>query len=143
VVLAPRWWPRCGARKPTQDFVLGRGGREHGALGGTRVASVAAGEAGAPSWVRTRGNALGSGAPSDQVNADEVWFAVFLRVQNQTDRVLTHSNSFKIVDTQGNTYRPLQLDAIRATKHAVVDSGLNLISAVSVTSSRPKTRAAS
>jgi hypothetical protein len=50
-------------------------------------------------------------APSDQVNADEVWFAVFLRVQNQTDRVLTPSNSFKIVDTQGNTYRPLQLDA--------------------------------
>jgi len=38
-------------------------------------------------------------ARTDQVNADEVWFAVFLRVQNQTDRVLRPASSFKIVDT--------------------------------------------
>jgi methylated-DNA-protein-cysteine methyltransferase-like protein len=42
---------------PTQDFVLGRGGSEHGALGATRVTSVAAGEAGATIEVRAQEHA--------------------------------------------------------------------------------------
>ena len=42
--------------------------------------------------------------------ADEVWFAVFLRVENQTDRPLRPAGDFEIVDTQGNKYTPVRID---------------------------------
>ena len=42
--------------------------------------------------------------------ADEVWFAVFLRVENQTDRPLRPAADFEIVDTQGNKYTPVRID---------------------------------
>jgi hypothetical protein len=42
--------------------------------------------------------------------ADETWFGVFLRVQNQTDHAIAPANDFQIVDTQENVYRPVPLD---------------------------------
>jgi len=42
--------------------------------------------------------------------ADEVWFAVFLRVENQTDRPLRPAGDFEIEDTQGNKYTPVSID---------------------------------
>jgi hypothetical protein len=42
--------------------------------------------------------------------ADEVWFAVFLRVENLTDRALRPAGQFEIVDTQGNRYRPVSIN---------------------------------
>jgi hypothetical protein len=38
------------------------------------------------------------------------WFAVFLWAKNQTDAAQTTSDNFEVVDTQGNTYRPIKLD---------------------------------
>jgi hypothetical protein len=52
------------------------------------------------------------GIPADQrqLKANEVWFGVFLRVQNETSRALAPSGDIKIVDTQENEFRPLTLD---------------------------------
>jgi hypothetical protein len=52
------------------------------------------------------------GVPAAQrrLKADEVWFGVFLRVENATDRPLAPSGDIKIVDTQETQYRPLALD---------------------------------
>jgi hypothetical protein len=52
------------------------------------------------------------GIPADQrqLKANEVWFGVFLRVQNETDRTLAPAGDIKIVDTQENQFRPLTLE---------------------------------
>ncbi len=44
------------------------------------------------------------------LEADEVWFGVFLRVQNETDEALPPASDIKIVDTQEETFRPLRLE---------------------------------
>ena len=41
---------------------------------------------------------------------DEVWFAIFMRVENDADASHTAADSFEIRDTQGNTFKPLNLD---------------------------------
>jgi hypothetical protein len=41
---------------------------------------------------------------------DAVWFAVFLRVKNQSGETLTPTNQFVIEDTEGNKFEPLQFD---------------------------------
>ncbi|HWT24319.1 MAG TPA: hypothetical protein VN213_12515 [Solirubrobacteraceae bacterium] len=45
-----------------------------------------------------------------QPTNDETWFAIFLRVQNLTDRTLRPADRFEIVDTTEKTYRPVVLD---------------------------------
>ncbi len=42
---------------------------------------------------------------------DEQWFGVFLWAKNQTRSSQTTSDSFDIVDTQGNKYLPVAIDA--------------------------------
>lgn len=41
---------------------------------------------------------------------DETWFAVFMRVQNDTDEEQPVATDFEIVDTLENTYRPVAID---------------------------------
>ncbi|MGN6170645.1 MAG: hypothetical protein ACTHQQ_21135 [Solirubrobacteraceae bacterium] len=48
-----------------------------------------------------------------RLTANQLWFGVFLWAKNETDRTFATTNSFDIVDTQGNVYRPLRLDAAR------------------------------
>ena len=43
--------------------------------------------------------------------ADEIWFAVFLRVENPTGRPQPLANRFQIEDTQGVRYAPLPINA--------------------------------
>jgi hypothetical protein len=42
---------------------------------------------------------------------DEEWFAVFLWAKNNSHHAQTTTDSFDMVDTQGNTYYPLTLNA--------------------------------
>lgn len=53
------------------------------------------------------------GIPKDErgLKADEVWFGVFLRVQNETDKALPPSSDIKIVDTQEEEFRPITLES--------------------------------
>ncbi len=41
---------------------------------------------------------------------DETWFAVFVRVQNQTDEPHESAEEFEIVDTQEKSYSPIELE---------------------------------
>lgn len=47
-------------------------------------------------------------APAPAPN--EEWFAIFLRAKNQTKSSATTTDSFVLVDTQGNRYYPVQLN---------------------------------
>jgi hypothetical protein len=52
------------------------------------------------------------GLPSStaQPRADEVWFGVWVRVQNQTDKALRSADTWEIHDTQNKVYRPIPID---------------------------------
>jgi hypothetical protein len=52
------------------------------------------------------------GLPSStaQPAANEVWFGVWVRVQNQTDKPLPSANTWEIRDTQDNIFRPIPID---------------------------------
>jgi hypothetical protein len=41
---------------------------------------------------------------------DAVWFAVFIRVKNESGETLTPTTKFKVTDTQGNSFEPVVLD---------------------------------
>jgi hypothetical protein len=44
---------------------------------------------------------------------DNVWFAIFMRVKNESGGTLTSTNDFTITDTQGNSFTPVQMDATK------------------------------
>jgi hypothetical protein len=51
------------------------------------------------------------GLPSGvQPAPGEIWFAVFMRVQNDGNRPAKAVSDYTITDTQGNTFRPVPLD---------------------------------
>jgi hypothetical protein len=58
----------------------------------------------------TEDKAYLNGASAGSPRPNEEWFAVFLWAKNQTNTTQTTSDSFDIVDTQGNTYYPVALD---------------------------------
>ena len=51
---------------------------------------------------------VGVNAPAPK--PDELWFAIFLWAKNQTKANQITTNSFDIVDTQGNTYHPVAIN---------------------------------
>lgn len=53
------------------------------------------------------------GLPADtpRLAGDEEWFGVWLRVQNATDATHRSASEFKIVDTVGTEYEPVELPA--------------------------------
>ena len=49
-------------------------------------------------------------APQDaQLRPDETWFAVFLRVQNETHRPRVSAGEFEITDTAGRRFKPVPI----------------------------------
>jgi hypothetical protein len=46
-----------------------------------------------------------------QPAANEVWFGIWMRVENPTDKPLPIATQYEIHDTQGAVYRPVPLDA--------------------------------
>jgi hypothetical protein len=47
---------------------------------------------------------------SPELPADQLWFGVFMRVENPTDSPQPMAEHFEIVDTQDEKYQPVQLD---------------------------------
>jgi hypothetical protein len=51
--------------------------------------------------------------PGLKLGKDEIWFAVFMRVENDGDKTGKSSNEYEITDTEHNVFRPIPLDAKR------------------------------
>lgn len=49
-------------------------------------------------------------AGEQELAPDEVWFAVFVRVENETDSEQTPAPHFELEDQQGNTFEPVEVD---------------------------------
>ncbi len=47
----------------------------------------------------------------EEPSADEVWFAIFMRVENETEKELPAAASFSIIDTQETRFEPIELDS--------------------------------
>ncbi len=60
----------------------------------------------------TQDKGLLVGVPADEreLAADETWFGVFLRVQNETDEELLPSENIEIIDTQESVFDPIELE---------------------------------
>jgi hypothetical protein len=48
---------------------------------------------------------------SEQLGPEDVWFAVFIRVQNESGRAQRPAEDFDITDTQENEFTPVSIDA--------------------------------
>jgi hypothetical protein len=48
--------------------------------------------------------------PDEQLGADEVWYAIFMRVENDTGEPHETAARMTITDTQGNTFEQVELD---------------------------------
>jgi hypothetical protein len=47
--------------------------------------------------------------PGQQLKPNEQWFAVFMRVENDSDKPGPAATDYSIRDTQGNVYKPIQM----------------------------------
>jgi hypothetical protein len=54
---------------------------------------------------------LPSGNTPTGITPDQLWYGVFMWAKNQTHKTQSTSDSFDIVDTEGNRYYPLKLDS--------------------------------
>jgi len=66
-----------------------------------------------------------SGLPEDRrvLPPDTTWFAVFVRVENETAEPHPSSAEFTIEDTQGATFEPIPVDNIVAYRPELLPSG--------------------
>jgi hypothetical protein len=46
----------------------------------------------------------------EEPSPEEVWFGIFMRVENETDEALPAAEDFRIVDTQETEFEPVELD---------------------------------
>lgn len=60
------------------------------------------------------------GLPADEppLEGDELWFGVWLRVQNATDEDHRSASEFRIVDTLGTEYHPIELPSANPYAYA-------------------------
>jgi hypothetical protein len=64
-----------------------------------------------PADIEDRAYLRGVPASERQLPAGQAWFAVFMRVQNEGSKDQIPSHSYRIVDTQENEFKPLDLPA--------------------------------
>ncbi len=62
-----------------------------------------------PVSIEDRGYLAGVTAPA--LKPDEEWFAIFMWAKNETGKPHSTTDSFSIVDTQGNRYYPVQINS--------------------------------
>jgi hypothetical protein len=62
-----------------------------------------------PDDVQDKSYLVGIPAAEQGLKPDQVWFGVFMRVQNETGRPQPVSNDIQIIDTQEQAYRPVAL----------------------------------
>jgi hypothetical protein len=64
-----------------------------------------------PSDVQDKAYLTGIPKADQRLSPDQVWFGIFLRVQNETDEALPPSADIQIKDTQDEVFKPLQLES--------------------------------
>ena len=47
--------------------------------------------------------------PGEALGANDEWFAVFMRVENASDKAAPATDGYSIKDTQGNVYKPIAM----------------------------------
>ena len=63
-----------------------------------------------PDDVQDRAYLVGVPEAEAQLGSDEVWFGVFMQVENESEQPLTPSGDIEIIDTQEEVYKPLAID---------------------------------
>jgi hypothetical protein len=63
-----------------------------------------------PADIQDRALLVGVPAAQAKLKPNEVWFGVFMQVENESDRTLHPSGDIEIVDTQEDVYKPLGLE---------------------------------
>jgi hypothetical protein len=63
-----------------------------------------------PNDIQDRPLLAGVPAAQQGLKADEVWFGVFVQVENQSDEPLRPAGDIEIVDTQEDVFKPLELE---------------------------------
>jgi hypothetical protein len=63
-----------------------------------------------PASVEDQAYLLGVPETEAEPSAEEVWFAVFMRVENEGDEAREATEAFRIHDTQEEEYEPIELD---------------------------------
>lgn len=63
-----------------------------------------------PNSVEDQAYLVGLPEGEPEPEQDEVWFGIFMRVENDTDKELPAAGQFKIVDTQGAEFEPVPID---------------------------------
>ncbi len=67
-----------------------------------------------PSEVRDRANLIGIPPADRGLDAQEIWFGVWVRAFNRSERSERSADEFKIVDTRGHEYEPIALQPVNA-----------------------------
>lgn len=58
-------------------------------------------------------------APAEsKLASGELWFAVFVRIENETDQAQPPASSYTITDTQGHEYRPVSIGPANAFRYS-------------------------
>jgi hypothetical protein len=63
-----------------------------------------------PDDIQDKALLVGVPAAQSELKPNEVWFGVFLQVENESDHALHPSGNIEIVDTQEDVYKPLGLE---------------------------------
>ena len=63
-----------------------------------------------PSQVPDDRYLAGVPAGTAEPTGKEIWFAVFLRIENKTNKAAPSAEEFEIEDTEGKTFKPIALD---------------------------------
>ena len=63
-----------------------------------------------PDDIQDKALLAGIPAGEQELKPDEVWFGVFMQVENESDEPLRPASDIEIVDTQEDVYKPVKLD---------------------------------
>jgi len=64
-----------------------------------------------PGDIQDRALLNGVPAAEQDLEKDEVWFGVFMQVENEADDPLTPAEDIEIIDTQEDVFKPLELES--------------------------------
>ncbi len=74
-----------------------------------------------PDDIQDKALLVGVPAAQSKLEPNEVWFGVFVQVENESDRPLNPSGDIEIIDTQEDVFKPLGLEQTNPTAYRSTD----------------------